>query len=80
MTSGQTLVTTHALAFVAGFVAAKAWHYDEISNYREMHETSLTKVKRWAASGAFGLLALGTLRLVLRAATPSKSSPGGPAR
>ena len=67
MTSGQTLVSTHALAFVAGFMAAKAWHYDELSTYRELHESTLTKVKRWASTGAFGLLAVGALRLMLRA-------------
>lgn len=75
MASGQTLVTTHALAFVAGFMAAKAWHYDELSTYREMHESTLTKVKRWASTGVFGLVAVGALRLVMRAAAgpPPKS-------
>jgi hypothetical protein len=78
MTSGRIWVTTHTVAFIAGFVAAKAWDSDELNSYRDRHESGLTKVKRWAGNISIGLVACGVMTLVFRASSlpsASKSSP-----
>ena len=72
MTSGKVLITSHTVAFLAGFAAAKAWDYDELSNYRNAHEGNLSKLKRWAGNISIGMLALGAFTLMFRSTLSSK--------
>ena len=73
MPSSRVAFTTHTLAFVAGFVACKAWDYDELNSYRGQHEGTVTKIKRWAGNISIGVVFLGAMSLVFRAT--SSSSP-----
>ena len=74
MTSKQALATTHTIAFIAGFAAAKAWDYDELSTYRDAHETKVGKVKRWAGNISIGLVGVWAIAVAFRASDSSKSS------
>lgn len=68
------MTATHTLAFIVGFAAAKAWDYDELNTYRDLHESKLTKVKRWAGNISIGLVAFGAISVLFRGDSSTKST------
>ena len=64
----RALILSHTVVFAAGFVAGKAINADELSLYRDAHESSATKLKRKASAIGLGVLAFGTIVLVGRLA------------
>jgi hypothetical protein len=62
----RTLVATHIISFVVGFAAGKYIDHDELSQYRQLHESSWTRFERRLARGVLGLGALGTVAIIVR--------------
>jgi hypothetical protein len=67
--SGKTLALSHSLVFLAGFAAGKFLDSEELSQYRDMHESTTAKFRRRAGNVAIGVLSLGTMVYVFRVAT-----------
>lgn len=68
----RVVVASHLIIFVAGIALGKSWDNDELSMYREAHESWLTKIRRkskWLLVGVGGLT---TFILVTRAVTVKK--------
>lgn len=61
----RSLLLTHTVVFVAGFAAGKLIDKDELDTYRSIHESNFTRFRRTAGRVAVGLLALGTLVVVV---------------
>jgi hypothetical protein len=61
------LFASHILAFVAGFAVGKLVDRDELETYRSLHETTgVARFRRFAEKVALGMLAVGTLVVVVR--------------
>jgi hypothetical protein len=63
---GKSLVVSHTIAFVFGFVAAKLYDRDELNTYRNAYEKPMEKFRRYAGNAVFGAIGLGTLFVVLK--------------
>ena len=70
----RALILSHTLVFAAGFAAGKTINADELNTYREIHESSFTRLKRQASHLGLGVLALGTIILVVRVAKGYKAN------
>lgn len=68
----RTLIATHVVVFAAGFVVGKSIDSDELELYRDAHESTLTRLKRKATAAGLGVLAAGTLVLIIRGAVRSR--------
>jgi hypothetical protein len=73
MGNGKVLATSHTLVFLAGLAVGKYIDHDELSTYREAHESLGGKWRRRAGNAAIGVIALGTISMVLKVS--SKSTP-----
>jgi hypothetical protein len=65
--SSRALFFSHGVVFIGGFALGKMINQDELEAYRSIHESSITKFRRNATTVAFGVLAIGTLYVVIRA-------------
>jgi hypothetical protein len=70
----RAIILTHLTMFVAGFAAGKYINADELATYRELHESSLTRLKRRAGTVGFVILAVGAFSIVVRAARGGSKS------
>jgi hypothetical protein len=70
----RALLASHTLAFVAGFAAGKLINQDELEMYRSAHESSLTRAKRRASAVGLGILALGSIIVIVRVTSRPRSS------
>jgi hypothetical protein len=66
MANTRALLLSHTIIFVAGFAAGKFIDYSELKTYRELHEGTSGKIRRWAGNIALGALAVGTLLVSFR--------------
>lgn len=69
----RTLIATHLVVFAAGFVLGKSIDADELELYRDLHESSWTKMKRKAGTVGVGILILGSTFVVVRLASRMSS-------
>jgi HEAT repeat protein len=69
----RTLIFSHIIVFAAGFTAGKMIDGDELSLYREAHESNFTRFRRRAAEIALGSVVLGTVIVVARMASRKSS-------
>jgi hypothetical protein len=70
----RTLFFSHIIVFAAGFTAGKMIDGDELSLYREAHESSFSRFRRRAEKIALGSVVLGTVVLVARMASRKSST------
>ena len=68
----RVVVASHLIIFVAGIALGKSWDNDELSMYREAHESWLTKLKRKSKWLLVGVGSLTTIVLVTRAVATKK--------
>ena len=68
------LIASHLVIFAAGFYVGKKIDEDELSLYRGSHESWPTRLKRQASTVGVGVVALGTLVIVMRAVSRSGAS------
>jgi hypothetical protein len=73
MANIRALLLSHTAMFLIGFGAGKFIDYSELKTYRELHEGTSGKVRRWAGNIALGALAMGTLLVSLRFTRNEKS-------
>ena len=66
--SARALILSHSLVFAAGAYAGWAVNADELSTYRDAHESKVTRLKRKAGYIGLGVLLMGTVALVARVA------------
>ena len=62
----RTLIATHVIVFAAGFVAGKSLDSDELGMYRDLHESTLSRLRRKAGQVGLGALAVGAIVVVIR--------------
>mmetsp|Transcript_118692 Transcript_118692/g.332399 ORF Transcript_118692/g.332399 Transcript_118692/m.332399 type:complete len:122 (-) Transcript_118692:243-608(-) len=67
MAKAQTLLLSHSFFFAAGFVLGKYVDYEELTTYREIHESSFSKWRRRLGGAALGAASVMTLFAVFRA-------------
>jgi hypothetical protein len=67
--SVQILVGSHLVFFVAGVAVGKFIDYDELSNYRSHHESTMTRFKRRAGQLGMAVVAVGTIAAIFKIAT-----------
>ena len=69
--SGQTLLLSHSLVFVTGFAVGKFVDYEELSSYRDQHESTMARFRRRAGNICIGVLTLGAIAFVMRTTASS---------
>jgi len=69
----RALITSHVVAFGAGFYFGKTLDADELNMYREAHESTMSKIRRKAGTFAIGSVVLGTIIVAVRMATKKKA-------
>ena len=74
MATVKRLAITHSLVFVAGFAIGKYIDYDELSTYRELHESTMSRWRRRAGTTAIGVLCIGTTIMLIKATNKLSSS------
>jgi hypothetical protein len=62
----RTLIFSHVVAFAGGFYLGKTMDADELSLYRDAHESTMSKIRRKAGTVAISAVALGTTIMILR--------------
>ena len=67
MVSNKVLIGSHIAIFVAGFALGKSIDADELATYRDIHESSFTRLRRKAGQVAIGLVTIGTFVVLARA-------------
>jgi hypothetical protein len=68
----RSLIVSHVVAFAAGFYLGKTMDADELSLYRDAHESTMSKIRRKAGTIAIGAVALGTAIIIVRMAFRKK--------
>ena len=75
MASGKALLTSHAVFFLGGFVLGKMIDHEELMTYREAHEGFGARWRLRAGNAALGVMALGTMSVLLSVSSRSSGSP-----
>jgi hypothetical protein len=60
------VVASYAVTFLAGCVVGNVWNADELTTYRSLHESTLTRFKRQARKVGLGVVVIGSLWTILR--------------
>jgi hypothetical protein len=68
----RTLIFSHVVAFAGGFYLGKTMDADELSLYRDAHESTMSKRRRKAGTVAISAVVLGTTIVILRMSFPKK--------
>ena len=66
MGRAETLITTHALFFMAGFAAGKFYDRDELNQYRDAHEKPMVRFRRYAGNALLGAAGLGAIYVMTK--------------
>jgi len=72
----RTLIGTHVLVFVGGVVVGKSLNADELELYRDAHEGFFGRLRRRGQAIGLGVLAVGTVAIILKVASSSVRNPG----
>lgn len=68
----RSLIFSHVVVFAGGFYLGKTMDADELSLYRDAHESTMSKIRRKAGTVAIGAVALGTTIIIVRMAFRKK--------
>lgn len=67
------IIVSYAMTFLAGCVLGHVWNADELTTYRSLHESTLTRFRRHARSFSVGVVVMGSMWTILR--VMSRPSP-----
>lgn len=59
-------IVSYTVTFLAGCFVGHVWNADELTTYRSLHESNLTRFRRHARQVSLGVLVMGSLWTVLR--------------
>lgn len=63
----RSILLSHSVVFVAGFVAGKYVDNDELEMYRSAHESTFSRLRRQAKNVSLGIVVVGTIFMAARA-------------
>jgi hypothetical protein len=66
MGRAETLITSHALFFMAGFAAGKFFDRDELNSYRNAYEKPMERFRRYAGNAVLGAAGLGAIYVMTK--------------